>query len=78
MCKCLLRSFIYPADPYTSLDAEGELHQEAPKFYLAMKSLVVLIYNPFTTWRYFMASRGMMNLLGEDDDNMFNTLRSAP
>lgn len=33
---------------------------------------------PFTTWRYFMASRGMMNLLGEDDDNMFNTLRSAP
>lgn len=29
MCKRLSRSFIHSVDPYTSLNAEGELHQES-------------------------------------------------
>lgn len=44
-----------------------------------MKDLPILIYSPFLYYlEVFYGIQGMRNLLGEDDDNMFNTLRSAP
>lgn len=54
--------------------------KKAPKkFHLAMKDLSVLIYSPFLYYsEVFYGIQGMRNLLGEDDDNMSNTLRSAP
>lgn len=44
-----------------------------------MKDLPILIYSPFLYYlEVFYGIQGMRNLLGEDDDNMSNTLRSAP
>lgn len=66
MCKYLLNSFIHLVFLHTSLNAEGELHQEEPyKFYLAMKDLKILIHSPVTLLLggIFLVSRGWVMMI---------------